>query len=175
MEEIVYNGKKYIRNNAKWTDTDYMVVHEKLQIELNKLYLQTLDISGYSVEELVSEGDKFKNSATYDYAIVFYEKAIETCDEQTLKYILPRITSCYRHEGVPRKAIKLFSFAKSTYGVEFLSGPLLTSVAAAFCDLKEYENALRCCKWAYKAFNGEFNSSLNNVFARIKKESGLTE
>ena len=173
MAELIYNGKKYTRNNSKWVDSDSMVVHETLQIELNKLYLETIDFSSYSINDLIKEGDKFKASFTYDRAIVFYEKAVELCDEETLKRILPRITSCYRHEKRPKKAIELFSYAKGKYGEDFITPILLTSVAAAYCDLQEYENALRCCRWAYKRFGGDFDPNLSNVFARIKKESGL--
>lgn len=173
MAEIVYNGRKYTRNNSKWVDRDCMVVHEALQKELNQQYLKTLDLSSYTLKELVSEGDKLKDSYTYDRAIVFYEKAVEICDKETLKHILPRITSCYRHEKKPRKAIELFSYAKGKYGEDFITPVLLTSVAAAYCDLKEYENALRCCKWAYKRYNGNMDPNLSNVYARIKKESGL--
>ena len=173
MAEVVYDGKTYTRNNSKWIDRDCMVVHETLQRELNRLYLATLDLSLYSLKDLISEGDNFKDSYTYDYAIAFYEKSVELCDEETLKYILPRITSCYRHNKMPKKAIELFAFAKGKYGEDFITPVLLTSVAAAYCDLQEYENALRCCRWAYKRFGGDFDQSLSNVFSRIKKESGL--
>ena len=49
MAEIVYNGKIYTRNDSKWIDRDYMVVHETLQRELNQLYLKTLDLSSHSL------------------------------------------------------------------------------------------------------------------------------
>jgi tetratricopeptide (TPR) repeat protein len=173
MAEIVYNGKTYTRNNSKWIDRDHMVVHKALQQELNKLYLKTLDLTSYSLKDLISEGDKFKDSYTYDYAIAFYEKTVELCDEETLKYILPRITSCYRHEKRPKKAIELFSYAKGKYGEYFITPVLLTSVAAAYCDLKEYENALRCCRWAFKRYGGDIDPNLSSVFDRIKKESGI--
>ena len=155
VAEVVYKGKTYTRNNSKWVDKDCMVVHETLQ------------------RELIDEGDKFKASYTYEPAIAFYEKAIELCDEETLKYILPRITSCYRQEKRPKKAIELFSYAKRKFGEDFITPVLLTSVAAAYCDLQEYENAFRCCRWAYKRFEGNSDPNLSNVFARIKKESGI--
>ena len=173
MAQLIYEGRTYTRNNSKWVDRDCFVVNETLQRILNKLYEQTLDFSQYSLSDLITEGDKFKASYTYDTAIMFYEKAVEKCDEETLKYILPRITSCYRHEKRPKKAIELFSYAKSKYGEDFITPVLLTSVAAAYCDLKEYENALRCCRWAYKRFDGETDPNLRLVFMRIKKESGL--
>ena len=172
METIEYNGEIYSRRNAKWTDSRNLVVHEMLQRFLNQLYLEQLDYSKYTINDLVAEGDKFKDSSSYQSAIIFYEKALVDCDEVTYKYILPRITSCYRKNNMPRKVIDLFSETKRKYGTDFITPVLLTSVAAAYCDLNEYENALRCCKWAYKKFGG-FNPNLSNVYTRIKKESGL--
>ena len=172
MATIEYNGEVYTRANTKWVDSRKFVVYDGLQNILNQLYLKTLDYSNYSIDELLAEGDKLKESNSYSSAIHFYEKALEGCDETTYKYILPRITSCYRKNNMPRKVIDLFSETKRKYGTDFITPVLLTSVAAAYCDLKEYENALRCCKWAYKTF-GEFSPELSNVWARIKKESGF--
>ena len=172
MDKLEYKGQTYLRTNARWTDTRRIAVPETLQRILNSLYLETLDYSGYSVAELIAEGDKFKESSSYESAIAFYEKAIDLCDQRTLQYVLPRITSCYRLGHHPHKVIELFSAVKQRWGEAFITPVLLTSVAAAYCDLKEYENALRCCRWAYKNFD-EFDANLSNVWARIKKESGL--
>ena len=120
MDELIYKGKKYTRSNSKWVDSDNMFVHASLQIELNKMYIDGMDFSRFNVKQLVGEGDKFKKSYTYDLAIAFYEKAVEKSDEELLKYILPRITSCYRMLKNPRKAIALFSYAKNKYGEEVL-------------------------------------------------------
>ena len=173
MDEIIYNGKRFIRYSAKWADSNYMIVHETLQVALNKLYISTLDFSSFGVDELVAEGDKFKQSATYDCAIAFYEKAIDLCGGELLAYILPRITSCYRHLHMAQKAIDLFSYAKNKYGEGFITPALLTSAAAAYCDLKEYQKALQCCRWAYRRLDGNHDPNLSAVFGRIKKESGL--
>lgn len=172
MEKVEYNGEIYTRRNSKWVDGSNLAVCESLQRTLNRLYLEQLDYSQYTVDELVAEGDKFKESSSYQSAISFYEKALESCDEVTYKYVLPRITSCYRKSNMPQRVVDLFTETKKIFGTDFITPVLLTSVAAAYCDLQEYENALRCCKWAYKTF-GEFNPNLSNVYARIKKESGL--
>ena len=61
---------------------------------------------------------------------------------------------------------------KSTYGEEIINEALLTSVAAAYCDLYEPENAIMCCKWAYKVLKSNTDESsfeLANVFLRAKK------
>ena len=142
MDKLEYEGQIYYRTTAKWTDDRHLVVHESLQRKLNQLYLEAADTFAYSVEDLLREGDKLKESGSYEAAIKFYEKAEADCDERTLSYILPRISSCYRHCHMAEKAINLFSRAKSKYGEDFITPVLLTSVAAAYCDLREYENAL---------------------------------
>lgn len=172
MDKIEYQGIVYRRTNSKWVDDRNLIVHEALQNKLNHLFIENLDCSEYSAEELIKEGDKFKESSSYSIAISFYEKAILNCDEKTLYFVLPRITSCYRKCNMPRRVIELFSDTKKKYGTDFITPVLLTSVAAAYCDLEEYNNALKCCKWAYRRFGG-FNPNLSNVWARIKKESGL--
>ena len=172
MDTLEYNGALYTRRNAKWVDSQNFVVYDGLQKILNHLYLKQLDASEYTVEELVAEGDRFKESTSYTSAIHFYEKALEGCDAVTYQYILPRITSCYRKNNMPRQVVDLFTETKKIFGASFITPVLLTSVAAAYCDLQEYENALKCCRWAYKTF-GEFSPNLANVWARIKKESGL--
>ena len=172
MDKLEYRGVTYLRSNARWTDERRVAVHEELQRTLNRLYLEALDTSGYSIEELIAEGDRFKESSSYEEAIRCYEQVVEECDFETLQYVLPRITSCYRKCCRPRKVIDMFTEIKARFGTDFITPVLLTSVAAAYCDLKEYENALKCCRWAYKTF-GEFSPNLSNVWARIKKESGL--
>lgn len=173
MPEITYQNKRYRRVGAKWVDASYMVVHESLQQILNDLYIETVDFSAYSIEALIEEGDKFKESGSHRAAIAFYEKAVYECDIETIRYVLPRITACYRRAHMAEKAIDLFVFAKAKFGRAYLSSALLTSVAAAYCDLLEYENALKCCKRAYAMGDGRHDPELYAVFGRIKKESGL--
>ena len=173
METVTYEGRTYRRVNARWVDSSNFIVNETLQRELNHLYLETLDYTSFSVEELIEEGDKLRDGSSYRQAIIFYEKATADCDESTLKFVLPRITSCYRKCNMPRSVIDLFTTLKRRFGEGFITPVLLTSVAAAYCDLQEYDNALRCCKWAYKNFGGKSDPNLIHVWARIKKESGL--
>ena len=173
MDKLEYNGEVYTRTQAQWTDSRHMVVHQALQRELNKIFSENIDYSSYTIEDLIREGDKFKKSSSYSDAIIFYEHAVDRCDLETMKLILPRISSCYRKCNMPRKTIELFSRVKGEYGTDFITPVLLTSVAAAYCDLKEYENALKCCNWAYKNFGGRASINLKNVYARIKSESGL--
>ena len=75
---------------------------------------------------------------------------------------------------MPQKVVDLFAAIKRKYGEDFITPVMLTSVAAAYCDLHEYEKAMRCCKWAYKKYGGRIDPNLKVVFERIKKESNFS-
>lgn len=166
-----YQGKLYTRNNSKWVDKDHMVVPVYLQHILNTLTFDEDEALSY--EEAKSEGDKYKAGESYKLAVKYYEEALKKADNfPRVATVLPRITSCYRKIGEARKAINLLSEVKSKYGEDIINTPLLTSVAAAYCDLGEPENAIRCCKWAYKTLKSESSegsAELSNVFTRAKK------
>jgi tetratricopeptide (TPR) repeat protein len=172
MDRLEHEGQIYYRIRSKWTDDRHIFVCQNMQKKLNKAHIASLDLSVFSVEDLVVEGDKFKQSDSFDYAIAFYERALEECDGITMKYILPRITSCFRQNNQPKKVVELFSMIKGKFGESFITPVLLTSVAAAYCDLGEYENALRCCRWAFKRSKGGIDPNLKNVWARLQKEMG---
>ena len=172
MIEIEYKGEKYKRIDGRWVDTYFVVTTMPIQRELNQLYVDSIDVSLLDIATLIKEGDSFKATGDYSLAIKFYEEAIKTCDREAIGYILPRITSCYRGSHTPQKAIECFSFAKRKYGADILSPALLTSAAAAYCDLKEYENAYKCAKITFARNGGKADENLISVFKRIDKESG---
>ena len=171
MIEIEFKGEIYKRYNGKWVDDSFMVVVTPLQRELNRLYVQTVDFKSMDVQTLVKEGDMFKSNNDFILAVEFYEEASKICDKETLSYILPRITSCYRKNSTPQKAIDFFAFAKGKYGANIISSALLTSAAAAYCDLKEYDKATKCAKIAYAKKGGKADEDLLSVFRRIKREA----
>lgn len=174
MEKTLeYQGRIYTRRNSKWVDADSLVVPVYLQHILNTLAFSEEDLSELSYEDAKKEGDKYKASESYSLAIRFYEDALKKAgDAPKVSAILPRITSCYRKEGKPRKVIELMAEAKASFGVGILNKALLTSVAAAYCDVGEPENAIKCCRWAYRVLkeeNDEYSIQLSSVFARANK------
>lgn len=171
MDVITYNGKKYKRYSSKWCDENDFIVHETLQNELNKEYIKNIDISSFSILELIQEGDKFKESTSYQLAIKYYEEAAKTCDKKTMSYILPRLSSCYRKAHLSSKAIELFSFAKRKFGEDIITEALLTSAAAAYCDIFEFDKAKKCCDIAYARSKGGVSEELKLVYKRIDKET----
>lgn len=171
--ELIFEGKRYIRRDEQWTDSSYIIVSETMQRKLNDAYARTIDLSELCYDELVSEADSFKESSSYLLAISYYEAAIRKATANDIKYILPRVTSCYRRSKQPQKAIKVFSEVKNQYGAGFFSPALLTSAAAAFCDMGEYEKAKKCCDRAFAMSGGRASGELHAVYSRIRKESDL--
>lgn len=80
------------------------------------------------------------------------------------------MTSCYRAGNEPEKAVDLCKKAKLKYGNSILSPELLTSVAAAYLDLNEFENGKKCCDRAYAKSNGKASDELKNVYKRLHSE-----
>jgi hypothetical protein len=59
------------------------------------------------------------------------------------------MTSCYRQTGQAQKAIDILAEATKRFGQSMVTSALLTSVAAAYCDLGDYIRAKKCCDRAY--------------------------
>ncbi len=171
MDFLEYQGKRYERRNGKWVDERRSIVCDNLQKDLNKLFAERLDPNLLSLEECIAEGDKFKNSTSIGLALRFYEAAVMKADRRTLAYILPRITSCYRTNGQPQKAINVLSYASKMFGEDMVTPVLLTSAAAAYCDLGDYKRAKKCCDRAWAASNGRAGEEVSLVYKRIKKET----
>ncbi len=171
MDKIEYQGETYTRNKTKWLDSRHLTVHDSLQKTLNELYTASLDPCAMDMNELLEHADKFKASSSFGLAIRFYEYAAEEADFKTLSYILPKLTSCYRHQGFPEKAIEILTFAREKFGAGMISPVLLTSAAAAYCDMGQYDKAKMCCDRAYAMLDGKASGELRAVYGRIDKNT----
>lgn len=85
------------------------------------------------------------------------------------KDAIATITSGYRNMGQPRKAIDFALVYVDDMSLR--SVPLLTSLAAAYCDIGNLESARRYCNIAYALQGGGtgYKTELSLVYARIKK------
>lgn len=169
MDTLVFDGKTYTRQSDKWVDSRHTIVHEGLQKDLNREYAKQLEPATLSVKECIAHGDRFKNSSSTGLALKFYEEASMRADRITMAYILPRMTSCYRQNGMPQKAIDILEYASKTFGRDIVTPVLLTSVAGAYCDLGDYARAKKCCDRAYAQLNGKRSDELSLVYKRIQK------
>ena len=167
--ELKHEGQLYFLKNEHWVDSRSIVVPQYLQMELSSLYAKTLDLTSLSFSQIIEYADKFNKNQSHLLAIHYYEYAANLCDKGQIAYILPRITSCYRKIGKPQKVIDILSYASNKFGKDVVSFALLTSAAAAYCDIGDYDNALKCCKRAY-ASGAKGSEEISLVYKRIKKE-----
>ena len=171
-EEIIYNGKKYSRIKGKWVDSNYITVPTSLQSTLDALFEEQRNLDVFTLEELIAEGDRFKGAESYHLAIKYYATVLEeTQDVNTYRYVLPRLTSCYRAQGRATEAVGLYERLNQQYGGKLHSPALCTSIAAAYCDIKDYKKATDCADKAYAMSGGKAAGELAAVYGRIRKET----
>ena len=170
MEQFNYNEISYRCINGYWVDTDGIVLPDAMQRKINFRFEQYLVVSSLSAEEAIKLGDEVRNSSSFNLAVKYYEHASKSAPKMTLAYILPRLTSCYRSMGFPQKAIDILTYASKKYGPDIISVPLLTSAAAAYCDMGDYVRARQCCNRAYFHSNKNPSNELRMVYKRIESE-----
>ena len=173
---LEYRGKKYMRSNGKWAEAGGLctVAPGNIQAELDRQYADSLPLDDFSLDDLTLLGDQFKENGSVSAAIALFERALSFAAFRDAKVIYPRLTSCYRKIGQPQKAIQLFESLKSMYGERYITSVLLTSVASAYCDLKEWTKAKKCADQANAIemnLHRQTSAELRSVYARIKKES----
>ena len=170
MEYYEYEGKSYFKTEYGWFTKDGQKVPSALAEKLKRTFFGvtlTRPLEDYTLEELIEEGDRYKSMEEYHTAILFYDKAFHFPDIEHKKYVIPRLTSCYRSAHMPQKAIDLFAFIEKYYP-KFADHVLLTSVAAAYCDLADYETALRFCERAEALLPYGANDAIEAVRGRIQ-------
>lgn len=167
MITIEHNGKIYNKYNRLWVDENYITIPTSMQNELNYAYFKSLDTENLDVEDLIKLGDDFKEIESYALAIDVYLLVSQKGSEKQVGKILPRITSCYRKLNRPDLVIDILTMAKKKFGKNILTPVLLTSAAAAYCDLNKFEEAKQCCDYAFAMSKGKGSFELAMVYKRI--------
>ena len=170
MNQFENNEISYRCINGLWVDADGIILPDNMQKKMNSRFEHNIVISSLSVEDAIKLGDEFRNSASLNLAIKYFEHAAKIAPKAELAYILPRLTSCYRSVGFPQKAIDILTYASKKYGPDMVSIPLLTSAAAAYCDMGDYAKARKCCNRAYYKSNNNPGNELHMVYKRIESE-----
>lgn len=165
FEKIELNGETYTRTKRHWVDSHFCIVPLEIENKINVFLASRNDFLKMSVDELINEGDKFKNTGAAGLAIKHYNAALAKSDSFEKKYILPRISSAYRIQGNSIKAIELYKEYENDDGI--ITSALLTSISAAYCDLGDNENAINCAHKAQAHNLGIVSRELLNVYERI--------
>ena len=174
MQKIEYNGETYYYINTKFVDSSFIEVNKTIKDKLSDIVF-TKEYKSMGKDELIAYVKEVKESDVYYLAseICEYCVLIYSNDVEVVRTILPIATSCYRKIGRPKDAINLVQQFPKIYH-KYGSVALLTSLAAAYCDIGDYINAKKYAKMAYARQGGGTGAKteLSLVFMRIKKEDG---
>lgn len=173
MEKIEYDGELYYYTGKTFVDSHFMTVEKVKLDELSKIYFGSKDFQNFSKEEIKDYIKSTKNNQQYYLSLkaALYAMDCYQDDASFVFVVLPIVTSIYRSLNQPQNAIDV---AKKYLNIcDCGSSILYTSLAAAYCDLENYELALKNAKLAYAKQGGNmgYNNELSAVFGRIKKMS----
>ena len=116
-----------------------------------------------------------KNNGLYMESLLIIKHLLPKYETENnitkLRNVLPAYTSCLRLSGKPKSAILVYKKATEFYGKQIISGKLVTSVAAAYCDLGDFKKARIYCDSAYLLQGRKLgkNDELSLVYKRIEK------
>lgn len=173
MEKYFLDGEEYIFKNGKWLTSSYMIPPLEVVSKLNKLVQNSGSIDKMGMDELIQLIDKAREGENYQLAARALDRALSIAAEDELKIILPRLTSNYRKQGRIQEAIDVSEKYLSQYGKKVYSAALFTSIAGAYCDLGDIENARNSANRARALSGSQSSPELISVYARIKKEEAL--
>ncbi len=123
-------------------------------------------------ECLLNEGNEAYKKDDYNKAVICYEDAFKLAtdgNKSKFKSILPMMGRCYRQIGNPSSVIDLVTEVKQKFGREFITSVFLTTVAAAYADMREYGKAHICVNEAIRLENGKISGPLQAVIDRIER------
>ena len=172
MQKYELNGETYYYKNGKWLDSRFLAVPSELCRKLNKLKVD--EISPQSVEDLFTylyQSNEANNTNTQLKDKVIAHILEKATSDNSLRYVLPRLSSFYRQTGESFKSIRLFDDYDEKYGSEIWSAPFFTSLAAAYCDMGDIEKAKTFVNRAIEADGGKCSEELGNVRERIKRNN----
>ena len=170
--QATLNGEQYVLVKGKWLDSHFIEVPLNVGIQLTEQILSG-DVGDFSDEELEKFLMGFKEQGLVAQALrvadELYARYLKAENAFRLRWLLPVETSLLRLAHTPQKAIELYEMQVAKFGKEVESPQLLTSIAAAYCDVRDYSNAKRLCDRAY-AWGGH-SYELSAVYGRMKAES----
>lgn len=123
------------------------------------------------VTRWVEAGDKAMSRNDYELAVAIYSNAFTVDQIETGKYLIPRISACYRRMSRPKLAIQFYESAVEKYGNQAEDPVVLTAISSAYGDVKKWSEARRCIKRAIELNDGVIDDYISNVIGRIKSNS----
>lgn len=170
--QATLNGEQYMLVKGKWLDSHFIETPLNVAIQLTEQILNS-NVNDFSDEELEKFLMGFKEQGLVTQALrvadVLYERYLAREDSFKVRWLMPIETSLLRMSHTPQRAIDFYVAQVAKFGKDVESPQLLTSIAAAYCDVHDYASAKRLCDRAY-AWGGH-SYELSAVYGRIKAES----
>ena len=174
MEKIDYDGEKFYFQKGTIYDASFVEIPKNLAVDILAYYFNQIDYHDYNEDALLTFINDLKTAELYAdcLKIINFGLGKFSTSVNYHKVVFPIITSCYRSLKQPQEAINFWFKNKATYGY-CISTPLLTSLAAAYCDIGNYDLAKKCADHAYAIQGGGkgYNTELSLVYRRIKNKT----
>ena len=171
MKQIIYNDTTYYFDKGKIFDDSFLLVPENISIPVLEEYYSHVDYSKFNEMELRAFINELKDAGLYNSCINVSKYGLDKYSDvdDFVGSILALITSAYRAIGQAQTAIDFWRSYQDNYR-HCENAMLYTSLAAAYCDLGEYETAMKTANKSY-AMQGS-SAELSLVYDRIRKELG---
>ena len=177
MKKFCFDNKEFYLDNGRLFDDSFIEVPKVTSNSILQYYFGQIDYHSYGEDELLNFIKELKSAEFFNPClnVIFYGLTKFSASHYYKKTVLPIITSCYRLIGTPQKAINFWLEKKDIFQ-DCVSAPLLTSLAAAYCDIGKYDFAKKYADRAYALQGGsqEYETELSIVYRRIKKESSTS-
>lgn len=173
---IEVDGETYKFYNNRWVDSMYCVAEGPA---LNKIYDHLIQTAcSYPYDTVYEYARMMKETEHYGQASKLIDYLIEHREQSSLggnsalHRLVPMKTSCLRSMNNPKAAIEFFNKIINEHNTLTFSSALYTSIAAAYCDVENYDNALKYAKIAC-ALNTQDNAfELIYLIKRLKAVFG---
>lgn len=173
FKEVMLDGEIYYLYGKQWVDSSFIAVPTQISQKIIRQAYANFNFYVAPLPQLKEIVVEAKEAGCYDIALKAVDSIIEKAEDfSTVKAYISVKTSCLRSMSDPRGAIAFCTEMKQAYGSSILNTAALTSVASAYCDLGDWDAALKTAKYAYAKQGGGvgYSNELSLVFKRIEAE-----
>jgi tetratricopeptide (TPR) repeat protein len=166
MNEVIeYEGKRYVLTDTGWVDEDAGLEPPLRIIQiLNRRLDDLVGESGgnrLNPNELIEQAKRWRDSGQLSPALRFARTALQRAPSSA--GIASVLSSILREVKRPEEAIRETDRFRD---IDYV--PLLTSRAAAFCDLERWPDALNCMRRVWRLRGGEADPESLKLWKRIR-------
>ncbi|GHV01077.1 hypothetical protein FACS1894211_10030 [Clostridia bacterium] len=173
-KKVEIDGETYIKLVDSWVDSMYITPPTTVLRKLLETEFAGIDIAAIEIKRLKAMISESKNAECYPMCLKFVDELIKRSllsrDISEVTYCIPIKTACLRKINQPEDAIRFCEDMQRTHGKDILTIASLTSLAAAYCDIDEWDLALKTANRAYAMQGGGvgYTNELSMVFKRIE-------